>query len=669
MCGILGAIYFKGQKADARSLLQAAQWMSHRGPDDEGVWTKDSVGFAHKRLSILDLSSAGHQPMVSADGSGVIVYNGECYNFQDLRTDLEARGYRFRSRTDTEVILYGVQEYGPAFVTRMNGGFAFGIWSDRTRELLLVRDRLGVKPLYVYRDADKLYFASEIKPLLGLGVAPRLEEEAVSSYFAVRYCPGERTLFKDIRKLSPGHYLRVRQDGEVEDHAYWALTDLAEISDISFGKAKAKFFDLLDSAVGLRQIADVPVGAFLSGGIDSGAVVALMKKKEAAVESFTIGMGADIDETQEARRVAEFVGVRNEAFALQKDDYRFYEKAVWHLEEPIGDSIIAPTYLLAQRAARRLKVIELGEGADEILGGYVHQLAMTYGEILKSRLPFVASRLIPWLAKALPQGVWEKVFPYPAKLGASGPKRVMEYLKHTGDPARSYLDLAEVFGREGQKEIFSEEFFKDSVEGHGPYGAFSEFFSRSANPVFQNRLLALDLRYWNADYSLVRMDKLTMAHSLEARVPYLDYRLVEFCLGLPRKFKTRNFVQKVLLREALKGKDLLPQETIRAPKKAFYLPIEKCFDDRFEGYMKDILSSESFRHRKMFNAKHIEGLFGRSQRELVGNKQVMALIIFELWARAFLDGHWKDQGAGGMSPDRPEPPGDGLLRERRAGRS
>ena len=578
MCGILGVLYFNGQKANAQTLLQAAQWMNHRGPDDEGVWTRDSVGFAHKRLSILDLSSAGHQPMVSADGSRVIVYNGECYNFQDLRADLEAKGYQFRSRTDTEVILYGIQEYGPAFVNKMNGMFAFGIWSEKTKELLLFRDRLGVKPLYLYLDAEKIYFSSEIKPLLCLGVVPQLAEEAVNFYFSLRYCPGEKTLFKNIKRVAPGHFLRIRQNGDVEEHTYWSLNDFSEISDVSFKEAKEIFFHLLDSAVSLRQIADVPVGAFLSGGIDSSAIVALMKKRESKVESFTIGMGADIDESQDAQRVADFVGIKNEAFSLQKNDYQFYEKAVWHLEEPIGDSIIVPTYLLAQRAARRLKVIELGEGADEILGGYVHQLAMTYGQILKDNLPTVASCAIPWLAKALPQGIWEKVFPYPAKLGASGSKKVLDYLKNTSDPAQSYLDLVGLFDQENKKDIFAEEFYRNSIDGRDPSRAFSEFFLRSSNPVFQNRLLALDLRFWNADYTLLRMDKLTMAHSLEARVPYLDYRLVEFCLSLPRKYKTKNFKQKILLREALKGKDLLPQETIRAPKKACYLPIEKCFD-------------------------------------------------------------------------------------------
>jgi len=640
MCGILGVLYFNGQRADAVSLLKAVQWMSHRGPDDEGVWAKDNVGFAHKRLSILDLSSAGHQPMVSADGQSVIVYNGECYNFQELREDLEKKGYRFRSGTDTEVILYGIQEYGVSFVSKMNGMFAFCVWSERTKELLIFRDRLGVKPVYIYKDNTKIYFSSEIKPLLSLGVAPELEESAVSSFFSLRYCPGEKTLFKSIKKLSPGCFLRIKQGGEVTEHQYWSLADSSKLSGLSFRQAQEKFFFLLDSAVSMRQIADVPVGAFLSGGIDSSAIVALMHKNKPNVQSFTIGMGGDVDESQAAKRVADFIDVENHAILLQKDDYRFYEKALWHLEEPIGDSIIVPTYLLAACAAKNLKVIELGEGADEIMGGYVHQLAMIYGNLLRTSLPKPVFQLIPKLMKAMPQSFLEKIFPYPAKLGISGTSKVIAYLQTIDHPAASYLNLVGLFGQDGKQNIFAPEFFEGSVKDIDPSAAFSDFFANQKNPVFQNRLLALDLRFWNADYTLLRMDKLTMAHSLEARVPFLDYRLVELCLGLPRKFKTKAFEQKVLLRRALANKGLLPEETIKAPKKAFYLPIEKCFDHRFQNYVRDALSADSVKKRGIFNTENVQKILDRSDRELLGNKEIMVLLIFELWAKTFLDGNW-----------------------------
>ncbi len=640
MCGILGAIYFNGQRADAGELLRAAQWMKHRGPDDEGSWAQGCVGFAHKRLSILDLSSAGHQPMVSSDGQSVIIYNGECYNFKELRADLQQKGYTFRSHTDTEVLLYGIEEYGTSFISKMNGMFSFALWSQKRNELLLVRDRLGVKPLYIYHDRDKLFFSSEIKPLLSLGVPAVLNEKMLSFFFSLRYCPGDKTLFKGITKLSPGHFMKIKKDGSVEKQCYWTLLDCWDTAPYTLAQAKDKFYELFSSAVSLRQIADVPVGAFLSGGIDSSAIVALMKKNEPNVESFTIGMGADIDESHAAKRVADFVGIKNDAFMLQKSDYCFYEKALWHLEEPIGDSIIAPTYLLAQRAAQRLKVVELGEGADEILGGYIHQLALTYGENLKTQLPFVSSRLIPAVAKMMPQVFWDKVFPYPAQLGSSGVAKVLEYLKSTDTLARRYLGLAGLFDQGEQQDLFAEKFYHDAIAPTDASGVFEQFLSQQKNPIFQNRLLALDLRFWNTDYTLLRMDKLTMAHSLEARVPYLDYRLVEFCLKLPRELKTKGFKQKILLREALKGKNLLPQETIAARKKAFYLPIEKCFDEKFQDYMKDVLLSDSLRQRNIFNRASMEKLLNAPNRELVNNKQVMALLVFELWARMFLDGNW-----------------------------
>ena len=632
MCGILGALHFDNRSVDAEKLRKASQWMKHRGPDDEGVWAEGQIGFAHRRLSIIDLSKAGHQPMLSYDQEAVITYNGECYNFKELRKDLETKGYVFRSQTDTEVVLHGFQEYGFEFVNRMNGMFAFGVWFRKEKTLYLLRDRLGVKPLYYYQDEKSFLFSSEIKPLLSLGIHPELNEKMVSAFFSLRYCPGEETLFKGIKKLKPGHYLKVTADGQTSENAYWSLLNLDQLLPLSEKQASEKFFTLLSDAVSLRQIADVPVGAFLSGGIDSSAIVALMKKTSSEVETFTFGMGSDIDESEKAKQIAGYIGVTNTHVALGNNDYEYYMKALWHLEEPIGDSIIAPTYRLAQKAANSVKVVELGEGADEILGGYVHQLAMTYGDAYGRHIPLFLLQS----AKRLPQFFWEKIFPYPAKLGASGVKKISDYFEKIDHPGQAYLNLVGVFDQNQQQSLFCKDFYNKYAEN-----IFSDYFARTKNDVFQNRLLQLDLNFWNSDYTMLRMDKLTMAHSLEARVPYLDYRLVELCLQLPRKFKTKWLKQKILLRKALANKGLLPADVISAPKKAFYLPVEKCFDHQFQQFVRDQLSEETIKKRGIFNFKVVEDLLDSNDRELVGNKQIMLLLVFELWAKLFLDGEWK----------------------------
>ncbi len=638
MCGILGLMHLDKSSVEERALRESMRWMQHRGPDDKGVFCDGPIGLAHQRLSILDLTQAGHQPMISADGNCVIVYNGECYNFRQLREDLRGKGCSFRSQSDTEVILQGLAVYGVDFAKQMNGMFALAVWFKDKRQLLLLRDRLGIKPLYYYQDQQRFCFASEIKPLLALGVKAQLQESAVNSFFTLRYVPGEETLFKDIHKLAPGHFLTIDLNGKSQEGVYWDLLSQDSLYPYSMKEAQDKFDSLLDDSIASQQMADVEVGAFLSGGIDSSAIVALMKRNSPKVQTFTFGMGADIDETARATEVAKGLGVNQTIIKLRPDDYRFYEKAVWHLEEPIGDSIIVPTYLLAQQAAQHVKVVLLGEGADEIMGGYVHQGAMTYAHMLKSCIGSKLMSMGGRMAGNLPQSVWERFFPYPARMGKSGMSKVMDYLRVMDKPAKAYLALAGVFSSSQTQGLLNKEIWNadQSLEGR-----FDAMLSGSRNPDFQNRLLQLDLRYWNADYTLLRMDKLTMAHSLEARVPYLDHRLVELCVRLPRKYKMTFSQQKGLLRRSMGRRGLLPKEIVKAPKKAFYLPIEKCFDKNFESYVRDVLTSQRCKSRGFFKPEALDKYWDRSQRELVGHKQIMLLFIFELWARLYLDGQWK----------------------------
>jgi asparagine synthase (glutamine-hydrolysing) len=644
MCGIAGLIHFdgRGQGPERAELLgRMARRMSHRGPDDEGLHQDGPLGFAFRRLSILDLSSSGHQPMVSEDGAHALIYNGETYNFRELRAELEARGHRFRSHTDSEVVLRGLMEHGMSFVDRMVGMWGFAYWNRAERALYLCRDRFGIKPLYLYRDKTRAVFSSEIKPILETGVEPVLDYGALSGYLSLRYTPGPRTLFEGIRKIEPGTWVRLGADGSFHQHVYWNLLDQVAVRDIPEAEAQDRYLEMLERAVESCRIADVPVGAFLSSGIDSSAIAALLRRRQENVETFTFGIGAGVDESDAARRTAQYLGVNNELTRLRADDYEYLPRAVWHLEEPIGDAIIVPTYRLAEAAARKVKVIQLGEGADEILAGYVHQLAMTYGNLVARAVPSAVRRGGVRLLRHLPEFFWDKVFPYPAKLGRSGVEKVINYLGNADTPARAYLGLIGLFREEETRKLVP-------ALGREPSGplylesAFTDFWSRAKNPDFQNVLSQVDLKFWNTDFGMLRSDKLTMAHSLEARVPYLDHRLVEFCLSLPRKFKTRRFRQKILMREALGRKGILPREVTEMPKKGFYLPIEKCFDGRFDAFTRDILSARSMKERGVFDPAEVGKLLEHGGRELLHNKQLVVLLVFELWARQYLDGRWRD---------------------------
>jgi asparagine synthase (glutamine-hydrolysing) len=638
MCGIYD---LEGKPVEEGLILAMREEMIHRGPDDVGHYTEGILGLGHRRLSIIDLSEHGHQPMFNEDQSLAIVYNGEIYNHLDLRCQLEKKGHLFTSHSDTEVLLHGYEEWGKDLLPRLNGMFAFAIWDSKEKELFLARDRIGIKPLYYYQDQKRFLFASEIKPLLSAGVPVELDPSVTALYLGLRYSPGETSFFKGIKKLPPGCWAKVDSKGLGPVQTWWNLLDNDRILPYSQVEAEERFYELLEDAVFTRLIADVPIGAFLSGGIDSSAIAALMSNRERTVNTFTFGFGLELDEVDEARRIAQEIGVKNASIYLNKDDFHLYPKVLRHLEEPLGDSIILPTFLLAQRAAQDVKVVLLGDGADEILGGYVHHLAMVYGDLAHSLLGRRAFSALSGLAGGLPQVAWEKFFVYPAAMGGSGVKRVLNYFKAIDSPGQAYMALGSAFNEEDKAKLLTSDFYASTASGSGAAELYGDYFERSRNPDFQNRLLQLDLKYWNVDFTLLRMDKLTMAHSLEARVPFLDHRLVELCLRLPRRFKTRRFNQKLLMRGALKNKNILPERVVRRRKKSFFFPLEKGFDHSFFDFANDTLSEGALKRRGIFNPSYVKDLLGNGDRELIHNKQLMVVLAFELWACQFLDNEWK----------------------------
>lgn len=642
MCGICGIFNFNRQPVDQQLLLNMRDIMTHRGPNDAGIHIDKYVGLAARRLSVIDLSQLGHQPMFNEDKSICICYNGEVYNYVSLREELIKKGHTFVSNTDTEVVLHGFEEYGLDIVRQMNGMFTFAVWDSNTRALFLCRDRLGIKPLYYYTDADRFIFGSEIKAILTAGIRAELEPSVISSFLSLRYTPGNNTIFQGIHKLPPGTFVKVDQQGMGDIQQYWNLLQSDSLLPYSEKEAQEIFWELLDDAVRSRLVADVPVGAFLSGGIDSATITALMRKYQERVDTFTFGFGLDIDETERAKWVADWIGVNNDVVMLNKGDFVYYPTALWHLEEPLGDSIIVPTYLLARSAAEKVTVVQLGEGADEVLGGYVHQLAMTYGDLIGRMVPRNLLTAFMGVVKKFPQELLEPFFPYPAKMGRRGLDNISNYFSNVHNTGRAYFSLAGVFSEDEKRDLLMPDFYHAHIIDNSPEHIFSRYIDSSKNPSFLNKLQQLDLRYWNTDYTMLRMDKLTMAHSLEARVPFLDYRIVEFCLRLPRRFKTKWFEQKRLMREAVKRNRLMPDVVSKAKKKAFFFPVEKGFDNQFDGFIRDVLSEESLKNRGILNNRYVQNLLDHPQRELIHNKQLMVLLVFELWCKMFLDDQWRN---------------------------
>ncbi|MCC6277749.1 MAG: asparagine synthase (glutamine-hydrolyzing) [Oligoflexia bacterium] len=637
MCAIAGILKFDGSGPSQKLLEQMANIMAHRGPDDQGVFVQGPVGFSHRRLSIIDVSKAGHQPMQDDSGRFCLTYNGEVYNFQELKNDLIQRGCTFRSNTDSEVILNGLREYGPDFVNRLTGMFAIAYWDSIRQELILIRDRLGVKPLDYYIDNKQLIFSSEIKGILAAGIRTELEDSQVPAFFALRYSPGEKTLFKNIRKLQPGTMMRVQKTGVVSTTAYWKLEDYNDLLPLTERQAQDQFLELFEKSVRGCMVGDVPVGAFLSGGIDSAAVCALMAKHSTQLETFTFGMGAEIDEIEDAREIARFLKINNSSISIDPRDYKYLPKALWHLEEPIGDSIIVATYRLAEAAAKKVKVIQLGEGADEILGGYIHQFVMTFGSALKENLPKTVRTAIASIFRTLPTALWDNQWLYPSRLGRSGLERAVRFFESEDDLAKSYLDLAGVFSSQQLIDLFSHDYFESVVNKNQPDGIFREFLEKTNTREFQNRLLQLDLKFWNTDQGMLRMDKLTMAHSIEARVPYLDHHLVEFCLRLPRSYKTKINQQKCLLRESASRNHLLPANVTGKKKRSFYLPSESCFGDGYAEFVKDTVSTSIKRGSTIFNKAALKKFLDCTPSELLESKQLMTFLCFEIWQQLFLN--------------------------------
>ncbi len=624
MCGIAGFVHNDSDAlADPGVVHAMCEAIVHRGPDDEGVYAKGPVGLGMRRLSIIDLSG-GHQPIYNEDKSVWIVFNGEIYNFPELRSQLEGRGHRFYTNTDTEVILHLYEDFGAGCVEDLRGMFAFAIYDERKRRLLLARDRLGIKPLHYAQSDETFFFGSEIKSILT--VAPELgelDDHALLEYFTWSYIPDPLTAFKNIHKLPPGHLLEW-SDGHVETRRYWDVPAYGTVEPQSEEECIEALERVLAEAVRIRLIADVPLGALLSGGVDSSTIVALMARSSSRpVKTFTIGFSRnDFNEAHYARLVAERFKTEHHELVVEPDIRETLYRLTESLEEPFGDSSMIPTYHVSRLARQHVTVALSGDGGDELFAGY-DRYAVNFRRGHLDFLPEWArrqyrKRLHPLLPHSLPG------YAYSYNAALPWPER--------------YLDSVSFFPSiERRVPVLSGDFRETVKGGPDPSDRFRAYLNRASEQDPVSRLLYLDTKTYLPGDILTKVDRMSMACSLEARVPLLDHLFVEHATRLPARLKFREDQQKYILKR-LAERAGVPKEAINRPKQGFALPLVHWMRNELKEELPAILLDPKTLQRGYFSARGIRILLNEHQRGRRNHSSLLwMLLVFELWHRNFLE--------------------------------
>jgi asparagine synthase (glutamine-hydrolysing) len=626
VCGIVGRVNFLSRKPVDRAVLgRMNDLIAHRGPDDEGLYASGHVGLGNRRLAIVDLTSAGHQPMSSDDGRSWITYNGEIYNFPELRAELEARGQRFRSHTDTEVILAAYREYGVQCLDRLRGMFAFAIWDTENERLFIARDRVGKKPLHYWLDADGIAFASEPKAFLAdPGFVPRPDLAAISLYLTYQYVPSPASAFAGVAKLPPGHYMIV-ENGRITTHRYWRLRYGHKVL-MREEEACRQIVSQLREAVRIRLISDVPLGAFLSGGIDSSVVVALMSELGGRVKTFSIGFEQkEYDETAHARLVAKRFETDHHEFVVRPDAVDIIPELVWHYNEPYADSSAIPSYYLAKLTREHVTVALNGDGGDEDFAGYdryVANVAAARIDRIPRGLRLAAANAAELLGRGRNQrNLFSRGQRFLGALTDTPVDRYARWISHFAPPLKDALCTAD--------------FTRGAGDGHAFRLIRDAYAGTDANDVV-DATLDVDVNTYLPEDLLVKMDIATMANSLEARSPFLDHQFMEFCASLPSQFKLGGLVKKRILKRALRG--VIPDEIIDRPKMGFGVPIDHWFRYELRPFAEDVLLDTTARERGYFDQAVVAQLLDEHVRGVARwHSQLWNLLMLELWHRTFID--------------------------------
>jgi asparagine synthase (glutamine-hydrolysing) len=631
MCGIAGVV---GSKATRELVESMCSTIAHRGPDSDGFLVRPGVALGMRRLSIIDLST-GDQPIHNEDNTIWTVFNGEIYNFRSLRKDLEGRGHRFYTRGDTELLVHFYEDSGYDLCDSLRGMFAFAIWNEAKQELLVARDRLGKKPLYYTQLGDSILFASEIKALLCCEDVPRaIDPVSLDQYLTLGYVSGPRTMFRGISKLLPGH-LMIFSNGHLAIREYWDVT--SQNSTVPQSDREEEWLEWLDmnlqEAVRLRLVSDVPLGAFLSGGLDSSVLVALMRRYVTGpFKTFSVAFNeaGDYDERRHARQVAHHLGTDHHELVVSESPVELLNKIVWHFDEPIADEAAVPTYLLSRLARRHVKVVLTGEGADELFAGYGQYYYVQRLDELQARLPRLVQQEGRHILRLVPDsgrcGKW---------VG-----RVHKLLKGLFCPLpESFLQYGHMIPKYVRQSLYSRQFKQTlGLQNELPYECRRKYFENVVSRSALNQVLYVDTKTWLPDELLMKVDKMSMANSLEARAPYLDHRLVEGVLRMPDKLKVRKGVFKYLLRRC--GQSILPESIWRRPKHAFSVPYREWFNGPLKPLVYDALSMQRIRSHGFLEAeaiaKFLHEYFGRGRQGEKETRALWALICLQLWSDLFL---------------------------------
>lgn len=621
MCGITGILNLDPSRiAPAEVLDRMLESIVHRGPDDDGRLVDGELAMGMRRLSIIDLAD-GKQPIFDESGRFAVIFNGEIYNYLELRQSLISRGHTLKTHSDTEVIVHLYEDYGTECLEHLRGMFAFAVWDKRTRELFVARDRLGIKPVYYAERDGTFLFGSEVKALLRHpALSASLDYRALSDYLSLKYVPAPRTLFAGIQSLPPGHYL-IARDGKVEQFAYWDFSFQKPEQAKSEGEYLEELESLLRESVRLRLRSDVPFGAFLSGGLDSSIIVALMADElNEPVKTFSVGFAGSEgnDELPYAKIVADRFGCEHHTLSISSEHFLEHaEHVLWHLDQPIADQATVATYMVARLARQHVKMVLTGEGGDELFAGYARYEGERYAQWTRY-LPECFGNGIRRFASMLP-GMRRSKIAVNALTHRDEATRLANWFPMFSDDAKAaLLDHWSAERSSGARHIFA---------GHLRQ-------CDATAPV--DRMLYCDIKSWLPDYLLLRGDKLTMANSLEARVPLLDHKLVEFAAQLPVNLKLRRGTRKYLLKKL--GSKLLPDSIVHRRKQGFPIPIECWLRNEMRPLVHDALSEDSLRRRGLFNPQLVQSLIRKHETGYADHStEIWGLVSIEIWMRRFID--------------------------------
>lgn len=637
MCGINGFNW-----EDKELLLRMNKAISHRGPDQHGIFLDQGISLGHQRLSIIDLSEAGKQPMCNEDQTIWITFGGEIYNYKEIKAPLERKGHKFTSKTDTEVIIHAYEEYGFDCVKQFNGMFAFALYDTKRKILFIARDRLGIKPLYYYVKGRKIIFSSEIKALLAHpSVERKINPKALHDFLSFRAVTIPDSMIEGVRKLEPGSYLVFYNHDSLDPEKsyqavitkYWTLTMKPEQANEEHQARMV--LSLLRQSIRRQLMSDVPLGVYLSGGIDSGALVALMKPMVSEpINTFTVGFGLEEhkDEISKAQFIVDHFKTNHHPITVKADAATLLPKLVWHMDEPMSDATSIPTYLLSQETKKHCTVVLTGEGSDEVFGGYVqYKIMKLHEKYLRARSTAVRKGLYS-IATATPTIILNKIFKYTEGLGKEGMKRYHHFL-HTNDYGEQYLDLVSIFSEDEKKELFALQ-HQYLISQQQLVSRMNRYFTNQNDLL--NNLLMLETEVILVDDLLMKMDKNTMAFGVEARVPFLDHHLVEYGATLPASLKLRGNTEKYILRRAMKG--ILPSYTLKQKKERFFVPIHYWFQGELKAMAQQMFSEKNVKEAGYFNYEYIHKLFTHfNDSKIFYGRQLWSLLIFELWRKIYIE--------------------------------